>query len=296
MSSISSTFPILVMTRNDNQFIKKCVESIINTVTIPITIYIVDNNSDSDEHHLILKELAERFENVNVVLNKNNYWILGLNETILKVKKNHIGKYFFLTDADIDFSNCKAKPCWLSYMIECLEKNVSIGKLGISLDWSYLSKHEKLYPILLQEKSLYSDSKMINDLYVSSVDTTATLFRFDWSIEQSSFFYPDHMRYLRPELYSCRTNREVLVEHLGWYTYNEASSLNKSHINSKVLCFTLVGGDVKEAILEMSDFKYEFFYRTSARLIRKLWVLRRCFYQLKYYICKGVKNFDGQGV
>ncbi|GKR36847.1 hypothetical protein KAM471_26110 [Aeromonas caviae] len=113
MSSVSSTLPVLVMTRNDGHFLKQCVESIINTVTIPVTIYIIDNHSDSPEHHAILNDLKARFEHVELVLNKKNLWILGLNKTIEKIKNTHDGKYFFLTDADIDFSDCQAKPCWL---------------------------------------------------------------------------------------------------------------------------------------------------------------------------------------
>ncbi|MCV5514115.1 hypothetical protein OFN04_33805, partial [Escherichia coli] len=78
----------------------------------------------------------------------------------------------FLTDADIDFSHCKARPCWLSYLIQQLEKNVAIGKLGISLSWDYLREKKELISILEQEQSLYSEVHKIDDLYVSSVDTT----------------------------------------------------------------------------------------------------------------------------
>lgn len=296
MSSVSSTLPVLVMTRNDGHFLKQCVESIINTVTIPVTIYIIDNHSDSPEHHAILNDLKARFEHVELVLNKKNLWILGLNKTIEKIKNTHDGKYFFLTDADIDFSDCQAKPCWLSYLIEKLDSNVSIGKMGISLSWDYLEKNLDLAPILEQEQKLYSERLKINDLYVSPVDTTATLFRFDWSIESSGFFYPDHMRYLRPELYSCRTPRDILVEHLGWYAYNKRELISTKSINSKVLCFALVGGSVKNSILDLASKRYALFYRLCSGWFMKVWILRRYFFLLKYILVKGRKKFDGHGV
>lgn len=295
MSSVSPTLPVLVMTRNDGLFLKQCVESIINTVTIPITIYIIDNHSDSPEHHAILNDLKAQFDNIELVLNKKNLWILGLNNTIQKIKLIHRSKYFFLTDADIDFSNCKARPCWLSYLMQQLEKNVSIGKLGISLSWDYLEKNSELKEILKQENSLYSEKYKINDLYVSFVDTTATLFRNDWSIEPSSCFYPDHMRYLRPELYSCRTSRYITVEHLGWHLYINAEKLTAQHINSKIRCFTLVGGDVKKEILKLGDMRYQVFYKIFSKTIKRVWFIRRYYYLLRYIFRKGIVHFDGQG-
>ncbi|HFI9033795.1 TPA: glycosyltransferase [Escherichia coli] len=297
MNPISSTFPILVMTRNDGLFLKQCVESIINTVSIATTIYIIDNNSDSLEHHAVINDLVARFDNIKPIFNKKNLWVLGLNDTIKKIKHIHQSKYFFLTDADIDFSHCKARPCWLSYLIQQLEKNVAIGKLGISLSWDYLREKKELISILEQEQSLYSEVHKIDDLYVSSVDTTATIFRFDWSIEDSSCFFPDHMRYLRPELYSCRTPKDIVVEHLGWYHYSNSSQINvnKTQVNSKVLCFTLFGGSVKDTILDMADKKYSLFYKTFSNSIRRVWGLRRLYFLFKYFLFKARIKLDGHG-
>lgn len=297
MSSVSTTLPVLVMTRNDGHFLKQCVESIINTVTIPVTIYIIDNDSDSPGHHAILNDLKARFNNIELVLNKNNLWVLGLNKTIRKIKSIHNSKYFFLTDADINFSDCKARPCWLSYLIQQLEKNVAIGKLGISLSWDYLQENKELISILEQEQSLYSEKHKIDNLYVSFVDTTATIFRFDWSIEDSGYFYPDHMRYLRPELYSCRTPKDIVVEHLGWHHYSSSSQINvnKTQVNSKVLCFTLFGGSVKETILDMADKRYSLFYKLFSNNIRRIWVLRRLFFLFKYFLFKARVKLDGHG-
>ena len=292
---ITAKFPIIIMTRNDAELLKKCVASILDAITINAYIYIVDNKSDDEEHHKILVELEKKYDEIEIIYNKKNLWVLGVNETIRYVKENHHCKYFFLTDGDIDFSSCIAKPCWLSYLIDRMDRNVCLGKIGLSLDWTYLSKHKELENILKQEQGLYSEQHKIDDLYVSFVDTTATLFRNDWSIDPSSGLYPDHMRYLRPELYSCRTSKDITVEHLGWHLYNNPSKQALSHVNSKVKCFALVGGDVKDEILDLANKRYKWFYKLFSKSIRRLWFIRRYYYFFKYMLLKGIRHFDGQG-
>lgn len=295
MNSISERFPVIIMTRNDAELLKKCVISMLKTVTIEIQIYIVDNKSNDTRHCEILRELEQNNYNVEVIHKKNNLWILGVNDTIKLIKTRHSHKYFFLTDGDIDFSNCLAKPCWLTYLIERMNNNISLGKIGYSLDWRYLKQHEKLGNVLNQETTLYSETHKINDLYVSFIDTTATLFRNDWSINPSSGLYPDHMRYLRPELYSCRTSKDLVVEHLGWYLYNNTSKLNVKYVNEKILCFLFTGGDIKDEILDVADKKYKWSYKIFAKNIRRLWFLRRYYFFIKYMFMKGIRHFDGQG-
>ena len=104
------------------------------------------------------------------------------------------------------------------------------------------------------------------------------------------------MRYLRPELYSCRTPRDILVEHLGWYAYNKRELISTKSINSKVLCFALVGGSVKNSILDLASKRYALFYRLCSGWFMKVWILRRYFFLLKYILVKGRKKFDGHGV
>lgn len=283
--------PILVMTRNEGKFLERCVRSIQETVTTEYKIYIVDNASNDPEHLDILDKLESKL-GVCVIRNKHNLWVLGLNSLLRKLKKESNSKYFFLTDGDIDFSNCMKGECWLNYLVSLMNRNISIGKLGISLSWDYLEKTPDLVNILEQEKLLYNNSKKINELYVSPVDTTATLFRFDWSVEASSLFYPDHMRYLRPELYSCRTSRDVLVEHLGWLNYKN-NNIPRNLINQKVMCFTLVGGYIKKEVLETASLKYKVFNKLFGRLIFRLWVIRRLLKTNIYSLIRSRKGFDG---
>lgn len=284
--------PIYIMTRNDSSYLFKCVKSIISTIRVDYVITIVDNNSDDIEHISILKKL-EKHENVNIVYNKSNNWILGLNEVLSKSSK-FSNDYFFITDGDIDFTKCTVPleyDCWMSYLLSIMDGNCSIGKIGLSLDWSFIEKNN-MCGILEQEKTLYSEDKKIGNLYVSAVDTTACLFRKNWSVEEKGLLYPDHMRYIKPELYSCRTSRDICVEHLGWFDY-KTKSQSKMHINEKVKCFTLVGGTLKDEIVALADFRYRLMYRLLSKPIFKFWVIKRIYYATSYFIKKVTKLYFG---
>ncbi|EJP4115035.1 glycosyltransferase, partial [Escherichia coli] len=170
---MSHIIPVVIMTRNEGAYLLKCVQSIINTVTIPYHIYIIDNNSSTLEQEEVLKIIEYKFnDKVNIIRNRTNRWVLGLNKTLIELSKNKEQPYFFLTDGDIDFSRCTAKPCWLSYLVTHMNSNVSLGKIGLSLNWDYISTTKELAAVYEQERSLYNENKKINDLYVSPVDTT----------------------------------------------------------------------------------------------------------------------------
>ncbi|MBT2205759.1 glycosyltransferase family 2 protein [Enterobacter hormaechei subsp. xiangfangensis] len=288
-------FPVVIMTRNEGRYLKSCVESIFHTVTIDILLYIIDNQSDDDEHNAILDDIEKRYrEKVVVIRNEKNLWILGLNKTLKNIKTQHNSKYFVLTDGDIDFSNCLSESfCWLTYLIQKMEANIMVGKIGISLDWSFLEENTAMKEILQQEKDLYNEKRKIDDLYISAVDTTVAIYRWDWSIERSGLFYPDHMRYLRPELYSCRTSYSIKVEHLGWKKYL-GKNQSKENINSKVFCFTIVGGTIKKEILAQASKPYQLFHILTAKLFSGLWYFRRYYKLLIYFMTKGRRGFDGQ--
>lgn len=287
-----STIPVLVMSRNEGKYLQDCVNSIINTVKVEVDIYIIDNASNDNYHLEVLKQL-DSIKNVYVIRNKSNLWVLGLNKTIREIKNKYPSQYFFLTDGDIDFSECLAAPCWLSYLISKMNDNISVGKIGLSLDWAFLERNKPLNEILLQEKGLYSEDKKIRSLYISPVDTTACLFRRDWSIEDTACFYPNHMQYLRPELYSCRTDRNILVKHLGWDNYL-MGKLSQQEVNEKVICFSLVGGAIKREIKQQASLRVRIFNTLFARGIFRVWVLRRYYHLFKYVLKKARGGFDGQ--
>ncbi len=291
-----NTIPVLVMTRNEGEYLRVCVMSILETVKLPIKIYIIDNNSDCEYHFQTIQYLSDNVKNIEIVFNDRNNWILGLNKTIDKIKIKHKSKYFFLTDADINFSNCCTdEECWLTYLFKLMESNVVIGKIGLSLNWDYIINESDLSDIYKQEVALYNESWKVGDLYISPVDTTASLLRFDWSIEKNSRFYPNHMRYLRPELYSCRTPRHINVEHLGWYKYNK-ETLSNTNVDSKVICFTILGAALKKEIVNQASISVRLFFLLLSKPFHYFWIARRMLALARYILIKAKTGFDGQQV
>ncbi|MFS1981827.1 glycosyltransferase family A protein [Vibrio lentus] len=283
--------PIIVMTRNEPEFLKQCISSIVSTVSLCYHIYIVDNASTSPSQKKLLRQLDFN-ENVTVVYNLKNNWVLGLHKTQDYIKLNYESEYFFLTDGDIDFSNCMDGKCWLSYLVEKMNDNHAVGKVGLSLNWGLISTDETFKDIYEQELSLYNEDKKIDELYVSQVDTTATLFRKNWSVDRSDRLYPLHINYLKPELYSCRTPKNINVIHLGWNNYHRGV-LDKKSIDEKVLCFTLVGGHIKKSILIQASNRVRLFNKVFATSIKRFWAIRKYFYMIKYCLSKIRRGFFG---
>lgn len=283
--------PIIVMTRNEGKLLYTCINSLKKIINIEHHIYVVDNHSDCNEHLEVLRQL-ELIEDITIIRNRTNLWVLGINKILEKIKQLYPKeKYFMLTDGDIDFSPLREDS--FIEVIKKMDSNVSIGKIGFSLSWDNIKNNPKFINIYRQELSLYDENKKIDDYYVSPVDTTAAIIRFDWSLEQNGLFYPDHIRYLRPELYSCRTPRKTVVKHLGWDTYFSVSS-NRKQIDDKVFCFTLASGFIKEEILKQATFRIRLFNLIFARPIYIFWILRRYYYLFSYVLRKGRKIFDNQ--
>ncbi len=282
------------MTPHDSQYLKICVDSIYSTLSGGFEIYIVDNGSN-DQNHITILKVLENYPEVTIIRNKKNRWILGLNDILDVLKEKSTSKYFVLTDGDIKFLPFDRPISWLEYLIQQMDRRPYVGKIGMSLSWDILEKNKSLNNILAQEQSLYSDSKKIDELYISQVDTTAAIYRWDWSVEKSCSFYPDHMNYLRPELYSCRTPRNLLVEHLGWNSYLVDNTEN--NVDEKVVCFTLLAGSVKKEIKEKASYKVRAFHSLLSGIIAKFWIVRRWCIFTKYCLEKIIKGeFYGRGV
>lgn len=287
---------IIVMTKDDGLFLERCVNSIIDTVSMDYRIYIVDNASSTKLHTDILDHLG-RIDSVTVIRNVLNLWVIGLNDLLNRLYRERSSEYFFLTDADIVFpSFVSGYDCWLEYLVCKMDRNACIGKLGLSLNWDILRKNNELNYILKQEESLYDEKRMISDFFISPVDTTAAIYRWDWSIAGGYKFFPLHMTYLRPELYSCRTPRSIIADHIGWELYRddyiESSMFNSSLINSKVLCFSIVAGDIKKTTLQQAGLLYRIIYKLVRNPMKVYWVSKRIAHGVFYHFRKCLRKYD----
>lgn len=285
---MSQVIPIVIMTRNENDLLKTCIDSILQTTKYPFHIYVVDNNSQDAEQQSILKEYASH-QNISVLKNKSNLWVLGLNNHLDKINESSHSKYFVLTDGDIEFRNKNESTCWLSDLVALMEEYKCLGKIGLSLNWDLIADDGFYREIYEQEKNLYVETKKIGPLYISPVDTTAAIYRWDWSITGYKF-YPDHIRYLRPELYSCRTPRDFTVAHHGWLNYKAESDRTK--LEEKIKCFTIMGADLKKTQLQQVSAKIRLFYQALAKPMKVFWGMRRRYYLMKYVLRTGMRKFD----
>lgn len=285
---MSQQIPVVIMTRNENALLKKCIDSILQTTSCSFHIFIIDNGSNEPEQIAILDNYS-RNEKITVLKNKNNLWVLGLNYHLAKIKSLCNSDYFVMTDGDIEFKNNNDNTCWLSDLVSYMEQFRCLGKIGISLNWGLISEDAFYSEIYRQECRLYDEHKKIGPLYISPVDTTAAIYRWDWSISGFNF-YPDHIRYLRPELYSCRTPRTFTVEHHGWLNYKLEPEVSK--LEEKIKCFTIMGADIKETQLKCVSKKMRLFNYLLAKPMKVFWGMRRRYFLLKYILRKGMRKFD----
>jgi len=85
---------IIVMTKDDGLFLERCVNSIIDTVSMDYKVYIVDNGSSTKLHADILDALG-RIDSVTVIRNVLNLWVIGLNKLLNRLYRERSSEYFF---------------------------------------------------------------------------------------------------------------------------------------------------------------------------------------------------------
>ncbi|MDE1554885.1 MULTISPECIES: hypothetical protein [Comamonas] len=197
---------------------------------------------------------------MNLVLiesNKNN-WILGFN-LALKSKfwpKNSL--YYIFSDADILVPPIDHHGCWLRQMVDIMDNNVCIGKLGMSLKVDDIDFWNKEV-IVAQRKRFESNSK-ISGNYVAPVDTTLAIYRNDFFIGKEFKFSIGHASLAKPFYYTCRTNSRLEAKHLGWYDKHRMKQEN-SAFSEKIRCFARLGCFVDKETLRNSELFDRMFYR-----------------------------------
>lgn len=250
--------PVILLHHNEFDFLYQSIESIYKNTKYPYKLFVVDNNSQSND--VFWLNLKKNFPQINIIFNKKNNWVYGFNLAIKQIKSD----YYLLSDADIIFPGPKNNLCWLEYLVIQLNKHQSIGKIGLSLNLD-LIKNDPNYKNLYKRELSYKKGKMIGDNIIAPVDTTAALYRSDLFMNKNSKFFMrvGHFSNMKPYYYCVRTSELFSSIHLGWKKYKHYKLNNaKLELTKKIDFFGLYGIKIEDELLSQvclyTQVKYKF--------------------------------------
>lgn len=263
----------------------RAVQLISERTYYPYVLYVVDNNSPkTTELENVMRIIEDQYK-ANVIFNPKNNWIYGFNLALLDFSWPKSNFYAF-SDADIYVPLPVNGICWLGHLVEQLNQNCSIGKLGLSLDLSNLVNNPALKKSL-EIESRYLSGPKIGENVVALVDTTMALYRKDLFVTDQFMFQIGHASLVKPQYYTCRASQKYLAYHVGWDYYPQATSLAYSDEKQwgKALTMYRVGAFVAPELLGQFSMVKRIFLKIIQRLVRSLHGLKVAAL-IFIYLCK----------
>ena len=288
---MSISIAIVVLTKDEPEFLDKTIRSIIDGTNYPYRLFIVDNNSSLDEQKKLLNSY-EKEELAHVIFNDKNQWILGFNKAIeiINTRVDLSSKYIVLTDGDIVVSNPVDGVCWLTYLKQKMNGNVTVGKLGLALDIDFIKNNERFVDTYASELK-HVNGPIVDDLVIAPVDTTLAMYRRDLFVMGEFKMLPGHASLVKPYYYVCRTTNSVYqATHLGWNNYVMPKDMDQ--LRSKVICFTKYTGYIDPIILDCVDVKTQYFYKVFRYVIMAYWSFRVFWYWALYIAPRFPRNLN----
>jgi len=280
---------IVVLTKDEPGFLEKTIRSIINRTSHPYELFIVDNNSSLDKQKKLLKSY-EKDGLAHMIFNNKNQWVLGFNKAmdVINTRADLSSEYIVLTDGDIVVPNSVNEVCWLTYLKQKMDGNVTVGKLGLALDLSFI-KSKKEFTKTYAEHLEYMRGPVVDGLIIAPVDTTLAIYRKNLFVMDKFKMLPGHASLVKPYYYICKTSFTYQAEHLGWRNYEKP---NKKQMEDKVICFTKYAGYVDPVILDKTSVEIRYFYKVFRHVYRAYWLLRVIFYWSLYIAPKFPRNLN----
>lgn len=275
--------PILILHHNEFKYLKYCINSLEKNTQYPHEIMIIDNNSNREVKEKIKVTFSKKYK---IFFNKKDNWLLGFNLAIKSIKWNW--HYIVLTDADICFKKTKNKKCWLKYLVNQMNKNLCMGKLGIKLNTHYISKKKYFREIFKRELS-YQEGKKIGDNIIAPVDTTAAIYRKNIFIHDKFEMKIGHTSLIKPYYYSCRTGKDLDCIHFGWQKYFKTYKTKKNykHLAEKAYFFAKWNRPIEKTLsIELTVYDRIYTYLLS-RIMRLFFSVNFIYLWIIYLI----KNF-----
>jgi glycosyltransferase involved in cell wall biosynthesis len=286
---MSIPIAIVVLTKDETDFLDKTIRSIIGRTNYPYELFIVDNDSSLDKQKTLLKSY-EQDGLAHVIFNNKNQWILGFNKAIdiVNARADLSSEYMVLTDGDIVVPKPIGQVCWLEYLKQKMDGNITIGKIGLALDVGVIKSSNKLRKNYQIEKKCMS-GPVVDDLIIAPVDTTLAIYRTDLFITNKFKMLPGHASLIKPYYYICRTNHIYLAEHLGWKNYDNPS---KEQLRDKIICFTRYAGYIDSNILKKTEMRIRAFHKFFKYFYKSYWAMLVLFYWAKYIAGKFPRNLN----
>jgi glycosyltransferase involved in cell wall biosynthesis len=267
---------IVLLHHNQPNILLMCISSIVSNTRYPYRLFVVDNKSDNSAELEYVKKYVSQMANAYFIQNKRNNWIYGFN-LVLKHKCWFKDQYYIFSDADIIFPEPNEDKCWLTQLVDEMNQNCCIGKLGLNLSLENIKSNKML------EKTFYLEQKLlegpsIGKNIVAPVDTTAAIYRHDYFMFGFKFRI-GHARLSKPHYYTCRTSSDLTCIHKGWDFYPGSTNEIKdgSLLRSKALAMSKMGAYVAPEILSKLSIFHQIFYKSLRTLVR-------CFHGAKVII------------
>ncbi len=286
---MSVSIAIVILTKDEPEFLDETILSIIDRTNHPYELFIVDNDSSLDKQKILLSS----YNNdgiANVIFNDKNQWVLGFNKAIdvINARADLSLEYMVLTDGDIVVPEPIGQVCWLEYLKQKMDGNITVGKLGLALDTQFI-KDNKQFGNAYANELRYMQGPIVDGLVIAPVDTTLAIYRKDLFVMNRFRMLPGHGSLIRPYYYVCRTNGVYLAEHLGWYSYVKP---NINQLKEKVLCFAKYAGYIDPIILDQVGSGVKYFYKIFGRIYKAYWSFGVVWHWIRYTLARFPRNLN----
>ena len=282
--------PIIILTKDEPRFLELMVKSIFNRTSYPFKLFIVDNCSISLAQKDVIERLCSEYD-ITVFHNKKNNWVLGFNLAISSIRNDEsiTQDYYVLSDGDLIVPIPQDGFCWLEYLKIKLEKNVVVGKIGLSLDITRIKNHKEFYNTCHTELR-YMNGPKLDGLIISPVDTTIAIYRANLFVFKDFKMLPGHASLVKPYYYTARTPYQYRSKHLGWLKYH--GDISKKQLDDKVVCFTKFAAYVDPILIRKCSTRIRLFYRLIKPIYKAYWALITSYYWIVYFCKKFTRSLN----
>ena len=282
--------PIIILHRNDITNLNLMLKSLKLNTRYSHQIFLIDNFS-TPKIIEELKLLENSYKDLNIIFSKKNNWLLGFNLAFKHPKwREENYQYYIFSDCDIEVPYLEGK-CWLERMVDEMNMNRCIGKLGIALKYSDIDKGE-LYEKVTKQELFFDTQPKIGNNNIVPVDTTLAIYRKDLFVMNKFKLSIGHASLVRPYYYTCRTDRNLIeARHLGWYNRGVTNNTTEQ-LKDKIICFSNYAAYIEPIVCERMPKKYLLYYRIIKPLAKLYWSSKVLRSLIIYYVKNFPKNIN----